>query len=119
MKYEPYSDFLSAAQNTCRRRGECIMAKHNKRQQEKIARANSHGGLSLEKFAKAKSSKYDKRARAEAKRELRARQLAKFRKLKSKLEKLGRLEPLVQPNPKVCVLGNDTICSFAPALRLV
>ncbi len=54
--------------------------------------------LSLEKFAKAKATKYDKRAVLEKRHLLRAKKLKKYARLRKKLEDEGRLGP---PVPKV------------------
>ncbi|KAK9842764.1 hypothetical protein WJX74_002017 [Apatococcus lobatus] len=56
-------------------------------------------GLSIQKFAKAKQTGYDKRQKTAVQQEQRARQKGKFRKLKARLGKEGWLKP-VQDLPK-------------------
>lgn len=49
-------------------------------------------GLSLDKFASAKVSKYDKRKVLEKQRALQAHKVNKFKKLKKRLEAEGKLQ---------------------------
>lgn len=51
-------------------------------------------GLSLQKFAKAKQSGFDRRQKTAVQQEQRARQKGKFRKLKARLGKQGWLKPV-------------------------
>ena len=51
------------------------------------------GGLSLERFAKAKQSGYDKKAKKAKELALNAKKVNKYRKLKQKLAAKGMLSP--------------------------
>ena len=51
-------------------------------------------GLSIQKFAKAKQTGYDKRQKTAIQQEQRARQKGKFRKLKARLGRQGWLRPV-------------------------
>ncbi len=53
------------------------------------------GGLSLERFAKAKQSGYDRKAKKAKELALNAKKVNKYRKLKQKLAAKGLLEPSV------------------------
>lgn len=51
-------------------------------------------GLSIDKFAAAKQTGYDRRQKVASEQEQRTRQKGKYRKLKSKLGKQGWLKPI-------------------------
>lgn len=53
-------------------------------------------GVSLEKFAQAKLSRYDKREKLRKEAALKAKKISKYRKLKFRLQKEGRLPPATQ-----------------------
>lgn len=54
-------------------------------------------GLSLERFAHAKTASYDKQKAKEKAFALNAKKVNKYRKLKQRLAKEGRLVPLARP----------------------
>ena len=54
-------------------------------------------GLSIHKFAAAKQSTFDKRAKLEKRAALKAGKVNKLRKLKERLAKEGKLEPILPP----------------------
>lgn len=70
-----------------------------------LRKARASAGVSIERFAKAKRSTYDKRAAADQASRLRAQRLSKFKRLKAKMTKEGRLLP-----PQVRRAGS--LCSW-------
>eukprot|EP00877_Chromochloris_zofingiensis_P009196 jgi/Chrzof1/452/Cz01g16110.t1 len=64
-------------------------------------KAKRHVGvaISLEKFASAKKSTYDKRQVLEKQRALKAKQVNKYQKLKKRLENEGKLQQVMVPPP--------------------
>jgi hypothetical protein len=66
-------------------------------------RPGSKLGLSLERFAHAKISSYDKTSRKEREFALNAKRVNKYRKLKQRLLKAGKLKPIaVLDEVRVC-----------------
>ena len=61
-------------------------------------------GISLHKFAGAKKSRYDKKARLEKAAALNAKRVNKYRKLTAKLEDEGQLRPVL---PKHAPIGSS------------
>lgn len=53
-------------------------------------------GLSLERFARAKTSTYDQKHKKEKEFALNAKKVNKYRKLKQRLMKTGKLQPRIQ-----------------------
>ena len=60
-------------------------------------------GLSLERFAHAKTSTYDKKHRKEKEFALNAKKVNKYRKLKQRLAQSGRLQPNLPSLDEVCM----------------
>ncbi len=58
-------------------------------------------GLSLERFAHAKTTSYDKKKAKEKEFALNAKKVNKYRKLKQRLAKEGKLVPLAGPITQV------------------
>ena len=61
------------------------------------------GALSLERFAKAKQTGFDKRAKIQKELALKAKQVNKYRKLRQKLAQQGVLAPRVNYEAQVSV----------------
>lgn len=66
---------------------------------------HKQGGLSLERFAKAKQSGYDKKAKKAKELALNAKKINKYRKLKQKLAATGLLTPRFTYEQQVRWLG--------------
>ena len=62
------------------------------------------GALSLERFAKAKQTGFDKRAKKQKELALKAKQVNKYRKLRQKLAKQGVLAPRVNYKAQVSIV---------------
>ena len=60
---------------------------------QQVSMKHKQGGLSLERFAKAKQSGYDKKAKKAKELALNAKKINKYRKLKQKLAATGLLAP--------------------------
>jgi hypothetical protein len=78
------------------------MQHHRKRQRVVDSHAGSkrpklHAGLSLDDFAEAKKSGYDKKHRKEKEFALNAKKVNRYKKLKQKLARQGRLQPSTVP----------------------
>jgi hypothetical protein len=82
---------------------------HGKQHQRKLGAA-----LSLDKWASAKVSKYDKRKVIEKQKQLKAKQANKLKRLKKRLEAEGRL---AAPTPQVRALGPSR-CAAAAVVRV-
>ena len=65
--------------------------------------------ISLHKFAGAKKSRYDKKARLEKASALNAKRVNKYRKLAAKLEEKGELRPIL---PRHAQKGSSVRCSL-------
>ena len=69
------------------------------------------GALSLERFAKAKQTGFDKRAKIQKDLALKAKQVNKYRKLRQKLAQQGVLAPRVNYGAQVSIVrGQHSIC---------
>ena len=67
------------------------------------------GGLSLERFAKAKQSGYDKKAKKAKEQALNAKKVNKYRKLKQRLGMKGLLTPAFTYEHQVRQQGTRTL----------